>query len=89
MSEAGMWSRINRYADCERMTLEQLAELSDHELLRQPNFGVKSLRLFRAYYPRPRPTLPPISDRGQLIQTLAQARDMIGLAIKLLEADGE
>lgn len=79
-----MWSRLNNVAHQERMTLEQLAEFSDYELMRWPTLGRKSVQLLRSRYPGLAPSMPPISDKGRIIQELEQARAAITVALKLL-----
>jgi hypothetical protein len=47
-------TRIDNVITNSGLTVEQFAELSDTSLLRMPNFGRKSLALFRRQHPRPR-----------------------------------
>jgi hypothetical protein len=86
-----LWTRLRNAADHawpNRVTFEEMALWPDSEIMKVPNLGEKSVRLFRSRYPRP-PLAPITADRGEMILTLQHAIQDIEAAIALLQRGAE
>ena len=87
-ADARLWTRLQNAAEADNVSLAQMGQWSDVQILRAPNLGLKSLRVLRSVYPRHRQPLPVGADRAALIDTLERIVVDAHAALKMLKGEG-